>query len=365
MKALVLAGGLGTRMRPLTHTMAKQMVPVANKPVLYYGLEAIRDAGITQTVIVVGGRGRQIRDAVGRGDAMGLDVCYIEQVAPLGLAHCVQIARAELGTDDFLVYLGDNVVLGGLRPLLDDFRRHRPDATVMVARTPEPSRFGVAEVDGSGVVTGLEEKPRAPRSDLALVGAYVFSPAIHQGVLATRPNWRNERELTDAIRWMSAHGHCIRAHRYHGYWKDTGRPEDLLDCNRAVLETLEPAVEGTVDAHSELIGPVHVEEGARVRRSRIEGPAIIGFDATVEASTIGRHTAVGAACTIVDAGVERSVLLDGATLRGVHIHDSIVGKDADIRRAPAAAECRQLVVGDHSRLLIGSPEAPFHAVPVP
>jgi glucose-1-phosphate thymidylyltransferase len=354
MKALVLAGGLGTRLRPLTHTMAKQLLPVANKPVLHYGLEAIRDAGIREVVMVVGDRGDDVRRSVETGPFFDLRLTYVHQDGPRGIAHGVQIARSHLGEDDFLLYLGDNVILGGLERLIEDFRAHRPDAAILVGRTPHPSRYGVAEVDARGRVTGLEEKPAAPRSDLAVIGAYVFTPAIHQAVRSIRPSWRNELEITDAVAWLAEHGHAVRARAHTGYWKDTGTAEDLLDCNHAVLRGLKPAVLGKVDDDCELLGPVLVEEGARVTGSRVIGPAIIGFDSTVTDSDVGPFVTIGAYCDIMSAGLECSIVLDGASVQGVRpVRDSIIGRQTRVRAAGCSPDPQRLVLGDHSHVVLG------------
>src|SRR6266704_3656319 len=272
MKALVLAGGAGTRLRPLTYTSAKQLIPVANKPVLFYGLEAIRDAGITDAGIVVGDTEAAIRSAVGDGSALGLSATYIRQEAPLGLAHAVLVARDFLADDDFVMYLGDNFIVGGITPLVAEFRAGRPDAQIMLTRVPDPRQFGVAELDEAGQVIGLEEKPARPKSDLALVGVYMFTPAVHEAVRQLRPSWRNELEITEAIQWLIDAGRTVTSTLIAGYWKDTGNVTDMLEVNRLVLESLEPSQRGTVDDASELIGRVAIGEGAKVTGSRIVGP---------------------------------------------------------------------------------------------
>ncbi|RBQ20790.1 glucose-1-phosphate thymidylyltransferase [Spongiactinospora rosea] len=349
MKALVLAGGRGTRLRPFTHTVPKQLVPVANKPVLFYGLEAIKAAGITDVGIIVGDHGPAIQSAVGDGAAFGLNIAYIEQHAPLGLAHCVMIAQDFLGDADFLLYLGDNVIIDGVGPLLDAFWRSRPDAMVMTGKVGNPSEYGVAEVGPGGVVTGLAEKPATPRSDLALVGAYVFTPVIHQAVRSIKPSWRNEREITDAIDWLLRSGWRVESHLHGGYWKDTGKAEDLLECNRAVLDTAERSIKGQVDDTCVIHGPVIIEEGAQVSGSRITGPAVIGVAAVVRDSQVGPYTSIGADCDIAGAAIENSVVCAGSTVRG-SLRNSLIGREAkvsgDIGR-PAS-----LVLGDHSQALL-------------
>src|SRR6185437_5629787 len=268
MKALVLAGGSGSRLRPITHTYAKQLLPVANKPVLFYGLEAIRDAGITDVGIVVGDTAPAIEDAVGDGSAFGLAATYLRQDAPRGLAHAVIVARDFLGDDDFVMYLGDNFIVGGITPLVEEFRSSRPDAQIMLTSVPDPRQFGVAELDTAGEVVGLEEKPQHPKSDLALVGVYIFTPAVHDAVSQLAPSWRGELEITEAIQWLIDQGRKVRSTTITGYWKDTGNVADMLEVNRMVLETIDAQVRGTVEA-SELIGRVVVEAGAQVSGSRI------------------------------------------------------------------------------------------------
>ncbi|MDJ1136873.1 glucose-1-phosphate thymidylyltransferase [Streptomyces iconiensis] len=352
MKALVLAGGLGTRLRPFSYSTAKQLIPVANKPVLHYGLEAVRDAGITDVGIVVGGTAEQIRESVGSGERFGLSVTYIAQEVPMGLAHCVAIAQDFLGDDDFVMYLGDNLVLGGIQGVVDAFRGARPAATLMVGKVGNPAEYGIAQVDGADRVTAVAEKSPEPFSDLAIVGVYVFSPTVHEAVRRNALGSRGEYEITDAIGWLIDHGHPVTAHTCADYWRDTGRVSDLLDCNREMLRLLVPGIHGRVDADCEILGPVRIEEGARVAGSRIRGPALIGRSAVVSGSVIGPHTSVGDHCVLTDAGVEGAILLDGASVRGVPaIRDSVIGRGAVVDRAD---ESHHLVVGDRSRVVIRS-----------
>ena len=276
MKALVLAGGAGTRLRPITHTSAKQLLPVANKPVLFYGLEAIRDAGITDVGLVVGDTAPAIEAAVGDGSAFGISTTYIRQTAPLGLAHAVLVSREYLGDDDFVMYLGDNFIVGGITGLVEEFRSERPDAQIMLTPVPDPRAFGVAELDDAGQVVALEEKPQRPKSNLALVGVYIFRPAVHEAVQELKPSWRGELEITEAIQWLIDHGHVVRSSVISGYWKDTGNVADMLEVNRMVLETTQSDCRGTVDTGCEIIGRVAIESGAQVSGSRIVGPVIIG-----------------------------------------------------------------------------------------
>ena len=353
MKALVLSGGAGTRLRPITHTSAKQLVPVANKPVLFYGLEAIRDAGVTDVGIIVGDTHAEIEAAVGDGSELGISVTYIRQRAPLGLAHCVLIAQDFLGDEDFVMYLGDNFIIGGITELVQEFREGTYDAQILLTQVENPSQFGVAELGPNGGVTTLVEKPKEPRSDLALVGVYMFRPVIHDAVRAIKPSQRGELEITDALQWLIDEGRDVRPHLVTGYWKDTGRLEDMLECNRKVLESVEPVVAGTVDADSSLIGRVVVEEGAVVERSVVRGPAIIGRDTVLRDTYVGPFTSIYFACLLEDTEIEHSIVLEQSTIRGVgRIEDSLIGKEVEVSPSTALPKAHRLMLGDHSRVSI-------------
>jgi glucose-1-phosphate thymidylyltransferase len=354
-KALVLSGGSGSRLRPITHTSAKQLVPVANKPVLFYGLEAIRDAGITEVGIVVGDTEPAIRGAVGDGSAFGLKVSYLRQDAPRGLAHAVLVARDFLGDDDFVMYLGDNFIVGGIAGLVDEFRSGRPDAQIMLTSVPDPRQFGVAELDPAGEVVGLEEKPREPKSDLALVGVYIFTPAVHEAVAKLEPSWRGELEITEAIQWLIDHGRKVRSTTITGYWKDTGNVADMLEVNRMVLEGLEPVCAGEVDAATELIGRVAIGSGAQITGCRIVGPVVIGAGTRVSESYIGPFTSVERDCVIADSEIEYSIVLRGASIKGVRrIEASLIGHEVEVTPAPRVPKAHRLVLGDHSKVQISS-----------
>jgi len=355
MKALVLSGGSGTRLRPITHTSAKQLVPVANKPVLFYGLEAIADAGITDVGIIVGDTAEEIREAVGDGSKLGIHVTYIPQEKPLGLAHAVLIAREFLGDDDFVMYLGDNFIVGGITGLVEEFRTEHPDAQILLTQVPNPTSFGVAELDESGRVKGLEEKPKQPKSDLALVGVYLFTPAIHEAVRSIEPSWRGELEITHAIQWLIDQRKDVRSTTISGYWKDTGNVADMLEVNRSVLETLEPHIEGTVDESSEIIGRVRIDAGAEVRGSRIVGPAVIGPGSVISDSYIGPFTSVSEDCRIDDSEVEYSIVLRDSSITGVRrIETSLIGRNVQVTPAPRNPAAHRLVLGDHSKVQISS-----------
>lgn len=355
MKALVLSGGAGTRLRPITHTSAKQLVPVANKPVLFYGLEAIAEAGVREVGIVVGDTADEIREAVGDGSRFGIEVTYIPQEAPLGLAHAVLIAQDFLGDDDFVMYLGDNFIVGGITGLVEEFRAERPDAQILLTQVPNPTSFGVAELDADGRVVGLEEKPKVPKSDLALVGVYLFTPAIHEAVRSIEPSWRGELEITHAIQWLIDDKRDVRSTTISGYWKDTGNVTDMLEVNRSVLENVEPVTEGTVSDDSEIIGRVRIEAGARVSGSRIVGPVIVGAGTVVENAYIGPFTSVSEDCRIEDSEIEYSIVLRGSSVTGVRrVEASLIGRDVEVTPAPRNPSAHRLVLGDHSKVQISS-----------
>jgi glucose-1-phosphate thymidylyltransferase len=355
MKALVLSGGSGTRLRPITHTSAKQLLPVANKPVLFYGLEAIAAAGITDVGIVVGDTAPAISEAVGDGSAFGLHATYIRQEAPLGLAHAVLVARDFLGDDDFVMYLGDNFIVGGIESLVTEFSVVRPDAQIMLTQVADPRAFGVAELDPAGRVVRLEEKPQVPRSDLALVGVYMFTPAVHEAVAALTPSWRGELEITEAIQWLLDNGRPVSSTVVTGYWKDTGNVADMLEVNRLVLETIEPRVDGVVDSGCEIIGRVVVGPGAQISGSRIVGPVIIGAGSKVTGSYVGPFTAIADECAIDDSEIEYSIVLSGASIRGVRrIEASLIGHDAEVTPATRVPRAHRLVLGDHSKVQISA-----------
>ncbi|MEU7721946.1 glucose-1-phosphate thymidylyltransferase [Streptomyces tibetensis] len=355
MKALVLSGGAGTRLRPITHTSAKQLVPVANKPVLFYGLESLADAGITDVGMIVGETAAEIQEAVGDGSKFGLDVTYIPQERPLGLAHAVLIARDYLGDDDFVMYLGDNFIVGGITGLVDEFRGNRPDAQILLTRVADPRSFGVAELDPSGQVIGLEEKPDQPKSDLALVGVYMFTPLIHEAVRAIEPSWRGELEITHAIQHLIDTRADVRSTVIKGYWKDTGNVGDMLEVNRTVLEGMERRIDGDVDEASETIGRVVLEEGARIVGSRVVGPVVIGSGTVVSNSYIGPFTSLAENCRITDSELEFSIVLRDSSIQGVgRIESSLIGRHVEVTPAPSVPSAHRLVLGDHSKVQITS-----------
>lgn len=351
MKALVLSGGSGTRLRPFTHSAPKQLVPIAGKAVLEHVLDNIITAGITEIGIVVGDRAASIREAIGDGSRFGARITYIHQSRPLGLAHCVSVAAGFLGEDDFLMYLGDNMLPEGIREVTDSFAAERPAARIVVQKVADPSAYGVAEIDERGTVRALAEKPAEPRSDLALIGVYCFTPAVHEAVAAIEPSARGELEITDAIARLVADGRRVTASEYSGYWQDTGSIDGVLECNRRLLDVLRPERHGHIDEASEVTGPVVLGPGARVVRSRIEGPAIIGAGTVVEDSHIGRHTSVGSHCGLRDAHIEDSIVLDSSEVAGVRgLSGSLIGRSASVRSAAR----HRLIVGDDSEVEVAS-----------
>ncbi|MBO0728839.1 MAG: glucose-1-phosphate thymidylyltransferase [Acidimicrobiaceae bacterium] len=351
MKALILAGGAGTRLRPITHTRAKQLVPVANKPILFYGLEAIADAGIKEVGIIIGDTGAEVRAAVGDGSRFGVKVTYIPQEAPLGLAHCVLVARDFLGDDDFVMYLGDNLLEQNMRHFVDRFTRGDAVAQILLKRVPDPHQFGVAELDEDGSVIRLVEKPTRPVSDLALVGVYLFDASVHDAVASITPSGRGELEITDAIQWLVDRGLRVRSEVLDGWWIDTGKLTPLLEANRLLLESIERRIDGDVDEHSELDGRVVVEAGARVVRSRVRGPVAIGAGTVITDSFIGPFSAIGAGCVIDHSEVEHSVLLERSrVIHAGRLEDSLLGHEVEVTRSERRPRATRLMVGDHGQI---------------
>ncbi|GAA3073090.1 glucose-1-phosphate thymidylyltransferase [Streptomyces olivoverticillatus] len=352
MKALVLAGGTGSRLRPITHTSAKQLVPVANKPVLFYGLEAIRDCGIRDVGIIVGETAAEVRAAVGDGSRFGLSVTYIPQAEPLGLAHCVLIARDYLADDDFLMYLGDNFVIARhpqLRRRLPRPAARRPDPADQ-GRRPHPVRRGRTECGGAGD-RGRGEAEPSPRATSPSSASTCSPPLVHEAVRTLRPSHRGELEITDAVQVLIREHADVSSHVITGYWKDTGRVEDMLECNRMVLENIEPRLRGTADDDSEIVGRVDVAEDVVITRSRLVGPLTIGPGAVVTDSYVGPFTSIGPGCRLEGTEIEYSIVMDRSSIRGVPgIRDSLIGKDVEVSPAAFAPRAHQLIVGDHSRV---------------
>jgi glucose-1-phosphate thymidylyltransferase len=351
LKGLILSGGKGTRLRPITHTSAKQLVPVANKPVLFYGIEAMADAGIAEVGIIIAPEtGDEIRAAAGDGERFGIKITYIVQDEPAGLAHAVLTAERFLGDSPFVMYLGDNLLQGGIEDLVQAFRDGEPDALILLTPVADPEQYGVAELQ-NGAVVRLVEKPPEPKTNLALVGVYMFTSAVHSAARAIEPSGRGELEITDAIQHLVNQGLRVEPHIVRGWWKDTGRLEDMLAANRLVLETIEGRVEGELD-RSQVDGRVVIEPGAQLQRSTVRGPAIIGARARLTDCYIGPYTAVGEGCVIENAEVEHSILLAGSAVSNLagRMESSLLGRNVRIGRDHRQPRAYRFLVGDNSEI---------------
>jgi glucose-1-phosphate thymidylyltransferase len=366
LKGLILSGGKGTRLRPITHTSAKQLVPVANKPVLFYGIEAMAAAGIEQVGIIIAPEtGQEIREAAGDGSRFGVEITYVVQDEPLGLAHAVLTAEPFLGASPFVMYLGDNLLQGGISDLVAAFREHSPDALILLTPVADPENYGVAELAevapgeaatqpaGLGRVVRLVEKPPEPATDLALVGVYMFTEGIHDAARAIEPSERGELEITDAIQHLVDAGMRVEPHIVRGWWKDTGRLDDMLEANRLILDNLIERVEGEL-IDSQVDGRVVIEPGARLERTIVRGPAIIGADARLSDCYIGPYTAIGERCTISGAEVEHSILLAGCTVTDLdgRMESSLLGRNVTVRRGERQPRAYRFMVGDNSDISI-------------
>lgn len=351
MKALVLSGGRGTRLRPITYTSAKQLIPIANRPILFYVLDAVAAAGIRDVGIVVGETHAEVRAAVGDGSPWGVRVTYIGQEAPLGLAHAVKISEPYLGQEPFVMVLGDNLLRDGIAPFVEEYQRVRPNTQILLAKVKDPQRFGVAELK-DGRVVSLVEKPAVPKSDHALVGVYLFDHTIFEAVRHISPSWRGELEITDAIQYQIDKGRVVLPHVVTGWWKDTGRLEDILEANRLILETLGTKVEGRLDPTSVVEGRVVIEPGAEIVRSVIRGPAIIGQGCRIVGASIGPFTSVGAGTEIINSEVADSVILEQVKIVDIEarIEESLIGKNVQISRSPHHPGTLHLMLGDNSQM---------------
>ncbi len=354
MKALILSGGRGTRLRPLTYTIAKQLIPVANKPILYYVMQHIREAGITDVAVVVSPEtGRQVESALSR-ICPEISPTYIRQEHPLGLAHAVKIARDFLGNDSFVMYLGDNLIGRGIREFVDAFQAGNTDALVLLKDVPDARMFGVAALDSSGRILRLVEKPKVPPSNLALVGVYMFGPAIHEAVAGLEPSERGELEITDAIQKLIDGGRSVRSHVLTSWWLDTGKKDDLLEANRIVLdEWVTRQIDGKIDRDSLVTGRVILESGVNIVRSRVRGPGTIGAGTSVEDSFVGPYTSIGQGCAVINSTLEHCVLLDGVRIEGVaRVEDSVIGRNAVVRRLSRDHQSLKLMIGDDAEVLL-------------
>ncbi len=351
MKGLILSGGKGTRLYPLTYTCAKQLVPVANKPVLFRVIESIKDAGIQEIGVVVGDTAPEIREAVGDGSRWNVKITYIPQEAPLGLAHAVKISEGFLGQERFVMFLGDNVIQGGISGLIRQFENSDCNAQIVLTKVANPQQYGVAVLK-NGTIVRLIEKPRDPPSDLALVGIYMFDHSVFQAVNNIKPSWRNELEITDAIQYLVDHGATVRPYVHTGWWIDTGAPGDMLDANRLVLDEMEPKVEGYVDRASKLIGKVIVQKGAEVIGSVVRGPAIIGEETRILNAYIGPFTSVYHHVLVERSEIEHSIVLEHSRIVDIsqRIENSLIGRNVEIVRSPLLPKAFKMTLGDNSKV---------------
>jgi glucose-1-phosphate thymidylyltransferase len=354
LKGLILSGGTGTRLRPITYTSAKQLVPVANKPVLFYGIESLAAAGIDEIGIIIAPEtGSEIRRAAGDGSQFGVSITYIEQEAPLGLAHAVLTGEPFLGASPFVMYLGDNLLRDGVTALVDTFRNEEPDALILLTPVKDPEHYGVAELDGKNRVARLVEKPSEPKSDLALVGVYMFTPCVFDAARAIEPSGRGELEITDAIQHIVDSGMRVDPHIVHGWWKDTGQVQDMLEANHLILDDLQERIDGEL-VDSRVEGRVVIEAGARLERATVRGPAIIGAGAVLVDAYIGPYTAIGPGVHIEQAEVEYSIVLEGSSIKNLEgrIEASLIGKNVAIARSPAMPRAYRFVAGDNAEIEI-------------
>jgi glucose-1-phosphate thymidylyltransferase len=354
LKGLILSGGTGSRLRPITYTSAKQLVPVANKPVLFYGIEALAAAGIDEIGIIISPQtGDEIRATAGDGERFGVSITYIEQDAPLGLAHAVLTGEQYLGDSPFVMYLGDNLLRDGVTDLVTTFRNEQPDALILLTPVNDPENYGVAELDGSNRVTRLVEKPPEPTTDLALVGVYMFTPSIFDAARVIEPSGRGELEITDAIQHLVDGGQRVDPHIVHGWWKDTGQVQDMLEANHLILDDLTERIEGDL-VDSRVDGRVVVEPGARLERATVRGPAIIGAGVMLRDAYIGPYTSIGPSVRIERAEVEYSIVLEGSSIENLEgrIEASLIGKNVAIKRSPAMPRAYRFVVGDNAEIEI-------------
>ena len=353
LKGLILSGGAGTRLRPITHTSAKQLVPVANKPVLFYGIEALVDAGVTEIGIIIAPEtGDEIREAAGDGSAFGARITYIVQDKPAGLAHAVLTAEEFIGGSPFVMYLGDNLLADGLRGLVSTFREEEPDALILLTPVDDPQSYGVAELDAEGGIVRLIEKPKDPPSNLALVGVYLFAPPIFDAARALEPSWRGELEITEAIQSLIEEGRAVRSEVVSGWWKDTGQLADMLEANRLVLEEIETAIEGEVDDDSRVEGRVVVATGAELKNSVVRGPAVIGPGARIEDAYIGPYSSIGEDVCVRRCEVEHSIILAGSVVEdlGTRLEASLLGREVKLTRSDGMPKTLRMLVGDKSEI---------------
>ncbi|MDB9534626.1 glucose-1-phosphate thymidylyltransferase [Dolichospermum planctonicum CS-1226] len=355
MKALILSGGKGTRLRPLTYTGAKQLVPVANKPILWYGIEEMAGAGITDIAIIISPEtGEEVKNKTGNGEKFGVNITYILQEQPAGLAHAVQVARPFLKDSPFMMYLGDNLIQqGDLSSFLDKFSQQEPDALILLRKVPNPSAFGVAKVDEKGKVLQLIEKPKVPPSNLALVGVYFFLATIHDAISQIKPSARGELEITDAIQCLIDQKKEVLAYNLDGWWLDTGKKDDLLEANRLILDTyLTKSILGDIDSKTQIIGRVEIGAKSKIINCTIRGPVIIGNNCYLENCFIGPYSSIADNSTLIETDLEHSVVLEGAKITGIQqrIIDSLIGQRAQLSIAPRRPKALRFLIGDDSQI---------------
>jgi len=352
MKGLLLAGGHGTRLRPLTFTGNKHMLPIANKPMLLYGLQHLVNAGIKEIFVVLGPIKEGVREVIGDGSDFGAKIEYIEQPEPKGLAHAVLISEPYIGDDSFVMYLGDNLLREGAKLMVQTFMENKADCVISVKPVKNPSLYGIAEMQ-DGRILRLVEKPKQSKSNLAVIGVYVFNESMFEAVNNIKPSWRNELEIVDAIQYLVDHGKNVTVRSVQDWWKDTGKPEDLLEANQLILQDLSTSIEGSVDDHSGIVGNVSIGKGTRIENSRIRGPVIIGSNCEIGPNTyLGPYTAIGDNCRLVGSELENSIVMEGAVIDcGNRIVDSIIGKDSKITSADGTLpKGMKFVVGDSTYL---------------
>jgi glucose-1-phosphate thymidylyltransferase len=353
MKGLVLSGGYGTRLRPLTYSQQKQLIPVANKPILFYAIEDIVEAGIHDIVIIVGPNREQVERTVKSRD-WDAKIDFIYQDQPRGLAHTVLISEDLIGDEPFVMYLGDNLLCNGIKDHASSFQASGADASILLTEVSHPERFGVAQLDEQGEIVRLIEKPKVPPSNLALVGVYLFQPVIFEAVKEIQPSWRNELEITDAIQWLVDKGYHVKASIVNGWWKDTGMPEDILSANNLILDEIDPSCAGMILDDSVIQGRVQIGEGTVLEKgSVVRGPVIIGRNCRVSNSYIGPYTSIGDSCEIEDAEIEGSIVMDGTRIEVRRkIVDSLIGANVKISESAQKPKGYRFVVGDSSEVRV-------------
>lgn len=351
MKALIASGGRGTRLRPITHTQNKHLIPIANKPILYYAIEAAADAGIKEIGIVHNADSQEVPQYIGDGSKWGVKITYIPQEIPGGLAQVVQLAEKFIAGDKFIFYLGDNMLVGGVKRFVDEFEKSGCNCYLTLARVKDPERFGVPEIR-DGKIVRVEEKPKQPKSNYAVAGIYLYDHHIFEAVKSLKPSARGELEISDAHTLLIKRGLKIGYSEITGWWKDTGKPTDLLEANRLILDNIAPRNDGTVDKQSEVAGRVVIEEGARIINSKIRGPVIIGKDCVIENSYIGPFTSIGDRTEVRNSEIEYSIVLRDCkvTSVGIRIEGSILGNDVEVVEAIGKPQVHRFMIGDQSRI---------------